>query len=223
MKSQNLGWILFIVTGIILFFWIRTHTSPTGTGNNSVDSVFYWKMTNGNLVALLRKTENDFATEKKILLDSFSKAYNTKPAKIEEIIIAGAVTHDTLRGKDSIVYVKDQFASQVFTNPYYYIQTTLNFHHPDSSILTLINYDTLTLVWHNVRTGNIFSHKDSLQLDIYNSNPNSKIVGAHAYRKAEVRSTNFGLGFFLGYGYSFINSKPSPIIGVGLSWNPIKF
>lgn len=224
--AKVLPWILLVALGVIFYFWIKSHTPSAGTGDNSKDSIINDQK---NKISSLQKSEADFATENRDLLDSIAKLHGAKPGAVKEIVIQKITVHDTIKGKDIIKIIQDsnglKTASQFFTNPYYNIQATLDFRNYDSSFVTLISYDTLTLVWKAVKTGSIFNRKNFLQLDIHNANPHAQTTGLHGYKQAVPKTPAFGLGIFLGYGFAFKNQNlaPTPLIGAGISWTPIKF
>jgi hypothetical protein len=72
-----------------------------------------------------------------------------------------------------------------------------------------------------ITEGNIFHRRKKLQFDFSNANPDNKIYIDHIYRPTE-KPKKWAIGGQIGYGIS--NSmKAFPYIGIGVSYNPIRF
>lgn len=78
--------------------------------------------------------------------------------------------------------------------------------------------DSLTFVAYTKRTG-LF--KKELMLNAYAQNPNTHIAGLTGISVYKEKPNRFGLGLQLGYHWT--GEKFAPTIGVGLSYNLIKF
>lgn len=198
----------------------------------AVDSVQYWKNKAGQVMASVKQYESDFNRVKEGLLDSIAKLHNTKQSLINELISfqqKGSVSVPAA-GKPEIVYrdtgtTKDGpkllFVSQHYSNPYYKAVATIRLDG-ESPPLELQTYDSLRIVFKTVKEGGLFNRREYLQLDITNTNPYDSVYGVTAYRKPLPKANKFGIGVQAGFGFS--NSlKPSPYIGIGVSYNIIRF
>jgi hypothetical protein len=151
------------------------------------DSLTYWKNKAGEVASLKKKEEDFFIQEKKGWLDSIAKLHNTKTKYIREVVTI------TEKGEVKIVntekavikYVDSNNCPtvlwQMFENPWYIAETQLDVKG-DSSYVKIQTIDSLSVVWKEVREGNLFNRRRFLQLDIQNANPYNHITGASAYR-----------------------------------------
>ena len=71
--------------------------------------------------------------------------------------------------------------SEIFLDPYYTVQATID-KDGDSSFVEIQTYDTLSLVWKEVKEGNFFNRRNYLQVDVKNANQNNVVIGLQAYR-----------------------------------------
>jgi hypothetical protein len=62
-----------------------------------------------------------------------------------------------------------------------------------------------------------------MEVLVTNDNPYSKVTEMLAYKVTTPKPKHFGLGITGGYGLDLLNFKPVPFIGVGISYNIIKF
>lgn len=224
--------VLIICVGLLIYFLFKTCNNPkpdikvTGT-----DSTVYWKNKYGESIASQKAKEEDFAKAKEGMLDSLADHYNTKVKFIREALIIAQRGKETLTPHDTVIieYEKPQgdcppqirTLRQAFESPYYLSEVTINAAFPDSSTNDIQSVDTLTVLWKEVREGNIFNRRHYLQLDIKNANPNNLITGIEAYRKALPKPKRFGIGVQGGYGFSS-GLTPKPYMGVGVSYNLIR-
>ena len=222
---------------ILLFGLLTCHSCRAIEKVAAADSTYYWKNKAGNAVASQKKTAEDFAVINKKLSDSIAKAYHTKPKLVKEYIVIHneaktdlPPVNDTkaadyfpplhLDGEGPGVRCPPQIKNlrQSFANNYYKADVQLG----DSSYLHLSAKDTITIVWHITKAGNIFHRREYLQADISNANPDVKTNNLQIYRMKDRSQKRFGIGFQLGYGYS--NSfHPSLYVGAGLNYNLIRF
>ena len=226
-KASYISWILTAILAIAFFLYLKGcigAKQAIAAGDNSKDSITYWKG-----IASLRKTPEDFAQATKGYLDSVSKAFDSKPAKIQEVIKYITTAHDTLYTDAQPIIVHDTLKaitslSEEFNSNYYNI-----FAHIEAvgkgSFLQFVGYDTVTTVFKNVSTGNIFNRKNFLQLDIKNSNPFIVVTGAHAYRQEVPAPKKWAVILGIGYGYGFGTTqvKPVPYIGISVGKTLIRF
>lgn len=107
--------------------------------------------------------------------------------------------------------------TQKFQSPYYsaYVQVG------DSAFMDLTTYDSMTVVWKRVREGKPFHRKSLLQFDISFANPDDSISGLKVYRVPEAKPKRFAIGPQVGITY--IDRKFRPYVGVGVSYNIIRF
>ena len=90
--------------------------------------------------------------------------------------------------------------------------------HQGLYIDTLSIWNRQSIVLGDKKSG--FLKPTEFRFDIVNSNPYIKTTGMNSYVHKE-REKRFGLGVFVGYGASAAGL--SPIIGVGLSYNLLRF
>lgn len=189
--------------------------------------VIEWVNGGGDIVASIKADPEYFAKHDKHLLDSMAKVYETKIRKIKEAIIVttegdgfvpkdGPSESDYFPQEDNCPPVPKNMR-QEFSSPYYHAFVQVG----DSSFMRLQSFDTVTVLWKRVKEGNIFNRHTLLQLDVSTANPDTKVSGIKAYRIYE-KPKRWGVGFQLGYGFQK-DMKPAPFIGVGLSYNVIKF
>ena len=218
----------FIVLIILLAIFFRKCESPTIV-TKPVDSVFYWKDKYGNSVASLKGLQEQFGYKEKKLLDSIAKIHNVKPDRVKEYVTVyqqGQAVITTIE-KPVITYVDSgkgkeiKSVFQMFESPYYLAEATIDLTG-DSSRLALQTIDTLSIVWKEVREGNLFKRKRFLQLDVTNKNPYNYIVGVEAYRVPMPKPKKFGVGVQVGYGFSN-GLEPRAYVGVGVSYSIIRF
>lgn len=227
-KQKSYLVIGFIAVVILLAILFRNCESPTIV-TKPVDSVFYWKDKYNNTVASLKGKEEQFGYKEKMLLDSIAKIHHVKPDRIKEYVTVyqkGQAVITTIE-KPVITYVDSgkgkeiKSVFQMFESPYYLAEATIDLSG-DSSRLALQTIDTLSIVWKEVREGKFLRKKNYLQLDVTNKNPYNYIVGVEAYRVPLPKPKKFGIGIVAGYGLGN-NFQATPIVGVGVSYNLIRF
>ena len=234
--GKVIPWILVAALLIFIIFGLKACGKPN-TDGPAQDSVTYWKTKTGEAVASLRAAEAQFAIAPKPYRDSIAALLDTKDKLLKEIVdikLHGKVILvpvDT--GKDKLViqyrdtgHTQIEVASQVFSNPWYMAKVQLNLLDGTKSLVEIQSYDSLLLVWKTVRSGWFLNRKDSLQLDIKNSNPYNQITGAKAYRVPSPAPKKWAIGLMAGWGYGFNavgGNYGYPIIGVGLMRTLIRF
>lgn len=227
---KTLGLIAILIILILIGVFAKKCDGNKVVVTGPLDSVIYWKDKYNNEVASLKGYEAQFAYEEKKLLDSIAKVHNSKVKYIKEYLTVTEEGKTVIVTKDKpvITYVdsgkgkeiKNVF--QMFENPYYIAEATIDLTGKDSSKLALQTVDTLSVVWKEVKEGNIFHRKTFLQLDVTNKNPYNQITGLQAYRVALPKPKKFGVGIVAGYGFSD-GITPRVFIGAGISYNPIRF
>jgi hypothetical protein len=222
-------WTKFIQPVIILglLIWVLIcedacgHRHPDTGG--TADSTRYYKNKLGETVAYIKKKDEDYA--KAIWdLDSLAILFNTKPKFIKEFIQVVSQTRDTIYStKPPItIYQGDsvRMLSQMFESNYHIAEVTID-RLGDSSRLLISSVDTLDVLSKTVKEGNIFNRRHYLQIDVKNRNPNTLITHINAYRQPLPRPKKIGIGLQVGYGFS--GTAPKPYVGIGVSYNLIRF
>lgn len=229
MNNKTLIWVGVVAIAIVLVI-LFTRGCGDSTNVTGVDSTFYWKDKYGNEVASKKGLEVQFGYKEKHLLDSIAEIHNVKPDRIKEYVTVyqeGKATIVT-RDRPVITYVdsgkgkeiKNVF--QMFENPYYLVEATIDLSGQDSSFALIETVDTLSVVWKEVREGNLFNKKRYLQLDVTNKNPYNHITGLDAYRVPLPKPKKFGIGVQVGYGFSN-GIEPRVYVGAGIHYSVIRF
>lgn len=236
--GKAIPWILLAVVVTLLIFYMKGCFTPRSTDREGQlqDSVFFWRDSAGRAVTSIRAKESDFNYIEKQYKDSIAGLLKTESKYLKEII--------SLKEKGQVVitvpgdappavikYVDTgrtqiESVSQVFSNPWYQAIVDINLHDNLKSQLQLQTFDSLLISWKTVKTGNLFTRKSYLQLDVKNSNPYNTITQAQAYRVPPPDPKKWGIGIFVGWGYGFNASGPQwgyPIIGLGLERTFIRF
>lgn len=220
---------VFVVMLAIIFFQWKCNRDRQAIVTTATDS-FYWRDKYNNEVASRKGLEEQFGFKEKHLLDSIAEIHNVKPDRIKEYVTvyqegkATIVTRDrpvityvdSGRGKE----IKNVF--QMFENPYYLVEATIDLSGQDSSYALIETVDTLSVVWKEVREGGLFNKKRFLQLDVTNKNPYNHITGLDAYRVPLPKPKKFGIGITVGYGWSN-GIQPRVFGGIGIQYSPIRF
>lgn len=223
-------WYKFIQPVIILglLIWVLLcedacgHKHPDTGG--TADSTRYYKNKLGESVAYIKKKDEDYA--KAIWdLDSLAILFNTKPKHIKEFMQVVSQTRDTIYStKPPItIYQGDsvRMLSQMFESPYHIAEVTID-RLGDSSKLLISSVDTIDVLTKQVTEGGFFNRRKYVQFDIKNRNPNTVITQVNAYRQMLPQPKRFGIGIQGGYGFSK-GLTPQPYVGVGISYNLIRF
>lgn len=227
---KTIGLVCILVILILIGVFAKKCDGNKVVVTGPLDSTFYWKDKYNNNVASLKGYEAQFAYEEKKLLDSIAKVHNSKVKYIKEYVTITEEGKTVIVTKDKpvITYVDSgkgkemKSVFQMFENPYYIAEATIDLTGKDSSKLALQTVDTLSVVWKEVKEGNIFHRKTFLQLDVSNKNPYNQITGLQAYRVALPKPKKFGVGIQVGYGFAQ-GITPQPYLGVGVQWSVIRF
>lgn len=228
-KENKIVIAVLVVAFAVMFFLYKCNRDRQAIVTTPTDS-FYWRDKYNNEVASRKGLEEQFGYKEKHLLDSIAEIHKVKPDRIKEYVTvyqegkATIVTHDrpvityvdSGRGKE----IKNVF--QMFENPYYLVEATIDLSGLDSSFALIETVDTLSVVWKEVREGRLFNKKRFLQLDVTNKNPYNHITGLDAYRVPLPKPKKFGIGVVGGYGFAN-GIEPRPFIGVGLNYSIIRF
>lgn len=216
-------WLLVVILALILFIDLKGCNKPVIKDGPELDSVTYWRTKSGELVASLKATEDELAQAPKKYRDSIADLLHTKDALLKEVVdlkMHGTTTIYSDTGhKIQTVYVGDsghkqlESVSQVFSNPYYQVVANLNIIHDALSTVQIQTWDSLLLAWHVVKSGNIFTRKQYLELDIKNSNPYSTVTNAQAYRVPEISQKKYALYLGIGWGYGFNAGSGGSVYG----------
>lgn len=215
-----------IIIGLLIWVLLcedacgRRHPDTGGTQ----DSTRYYKNKYGESIAYIKKKDEDYA--KAIWdLDSLSMVYNTKPKYIKEFVQVVSKTTDTVYSSTPPITIYEgdsvRMLSQMFESNYHFAEVTID-RLGDSSKLLISSIDTLDVLWKQVTEGGLFNRRRYVQLDVKNRNPNTLITQINAYRQAIPKPKKFGIGLQAGYGFTGI-SQPRPYVGIGISYNLIRF
>lgn len=221
-------WYHFIQPGVILIlsvilYFCCCHKKVIPHSGGTADSTRYYKNKLGETVAYIKKKDEDYA--KAIWdLDSMAILFNTKPKYIKEVVQVVSKTTDTIYSStDPItIYQGDsvRMLSQMFESNYHIAEVTID-RKGDSSRLLLSSVDTIDVITKQVIEGPLWNRRKWVELDVKNRNPNTVITQVNAYRQLLPKPKKFGIGFQVGYGFSGI--APKPYVGVGISYNLIRF
>jgi len=229
-------WILAAVLAIILILDLKGCFNPPVTVNKpSPDSSAYWRNKLGDSILGLRSTVLGFAQITDSQREAIARLLDTKSKLIQEVITLkshGSVIIPAGPNPPQIVYVdsghnKIKSATQVFTDPWYQVIAQLDLEDYTKSLVQVETFDSLLLAWKIGKTGNIFTRKSYMELDIKNQNPHTHFSYAQAYRSPPVPPKKWNVSIFAGWGYGFNVSQGSsygyPIIGLGIGRSIIRF
>lgn len=220
-----------LVVLIILFTCNHLNPPPVQGSSEQIDTLV-WVNDAGDIVSSVKGTPDAFAVVYKKEADSIAKVFRVKEKNLLEYIVALEHTNTDLladvnskeadyyspvvHGKDTCPPVQKNLR-QTFSSPYYIAKAQLG----DSPYLHFEAFDTVTVLWKKVKEGNILNREIFFQLDVSTANPDTKVSGIKAYRIYE-KPKKWAIGGQIGYGFS--NSMKSfPYIGIGISYNPIRF
>jgi hypothetical protein len=223
MKVRHVLIVAVMAWLLLILVYLRCDNGGDNNNGTATDSLSYWKNKAGQLTASLSGSQADFAMMESYYLDSIAKVYRTKTRYIKSIVVVETRGETILLPSDSIYreYAPSvnncppqvKTMSQKFTNSYYKADVRIG----EGSKMTLQSFDTLTLVWKRVRTGSVFSRRNSLQLDAANANPYVVVTGLKSFVVEEKKQKKFGIGLQAGY-----DIRGRSYIGVGVSYNLIK-
>lgn len=194
------------------------------------DSLVRWEVKDSLYVAsLLTQKDQEYSNLDKHLRDSIAGIYRVTTQQITELLQANLKAESEVPAIDTTVIetapslVKNcppviKSMTQRFKNKWYDATATTG----ERARLLLKVYDTLTVIRHEVKTGNIFNRKTYQQLDISLSNPVNIISGVKSFMVAPPKPKKFGIGVQVGYGWQG-SLKPSIYFGVGVSYSIIRF
>jgi hypothetical protein len=154
----------------------------------------------------------------KYLQSEIQKYKGKKPETIT--VIQERIKFDTIIETDStIIYIdstgkeREEFIVK-FNNDWVNLNGKVNFQSSDISIEINNKYSVAFIK--NKKT-------KKMEVLVTNDNPYSKVTDMVAYKVTQPKPKHFGLGITGGYGLDLINFKPVPYIGVGITYNVIKF
>jgi hypothetical protein len=154
----------------------------------------------------------------KYLQSEIQKYKNKKPETIT--VIQERIKFDTIIETDStIIYIdstgkeREEFIVK-FNNDWVNLKGKVNFQSSDISIEINNKYSVAFIK--NKKT-------KKMEVLVTNDNPYSKVTDMVAYKVTQPKPKHFGLGITGGYGLDLINFRPVPYIGVGITYNVIKF
>jgi hypothetical protein len=230
-------WIVAIIILVVLLFIFLKKCNPGADVGYSKDSLQYWKNREGQAIASLKKKEIDFNVVTQGYLDSIASLHDTRAKDIREAVSVAMRGRVTIPGQGKTVIVYEpvevwrdsskpcppqiKSLSEVFANPYYFVQAHLE-ASGDSSFVELQTFDTLHLVTKTVKEGGLFNRRNYIQVDVRNSNPYNVVEGLKVYRVPDSKPKKIGIGLQLGYGIGK-DLKPTPYAGIGVSYSFIRF
>ena len=154
----------------------------------------------------------------KYLQSEIQKYKGKKPEVIT--VIQERIKFDTIFKTDStIIYIdstgkeREEFLVK-FNNDWVNLKGKVNFQSSDISIE--INNKYSVAFMRNKKTKKI-------EVLVTNDNPYSKVTDMLAYKVTLPKPKYFGIGITGGYGLDLMSFKPVPFIGVGVTYNVIKF
>jgi hypothetical protein len=229
---------LLAVCGLMVTFMILTcHYSsiPLQGSSEQVDTL-EWVNNAGDLVSSLKASPEYFAQEKKEIIDSLAKVYNTRPKKVIEYVIATTEGESDIKPVGDVdiivhppVYLGSDTAEEApqiknmkqdFSSPYYNATVQIG----DSSYMHLRSFDTVTVLWKKVKEGSIFNRRNLIQLDVSTANPDTKVSGIKAYRITE-KPKRWAIGIGAGYGLPLYGNsfQAVPFIGISIQKTIMRF
>lgn len=154
----------------------------------------------------------------KYLQSEIQKYKGKKPEVIT--VIEERIKFDTIFETDStIIYIdstgkeREEFIVK-FTDDWVNLKGKVNFQSSDISIEFNNKYSVAFI--RNKKT-------KKMEVLVTNDNPYSKVTDMAAYKVTLPKPKHFGIGITGGYGLDLINFRPVPYIGVGVTYNVIKF
>ena len=192
------------------------------------DSVRHYKDKYGKSVSSIgvlevqnAKQVLDLKSDKEIVKYLQSEVKKYKGQKPEVItVVKETVKFDTIIETDStIVYIDSAGNKEVeylidFNGPWVFLSGKVNSKTSDISI-ELDNKYSVAFI-RNKRT-------KKMEVFVTNENPYCEISEMLAYKVTMPKPKKFGLGVMAGYGINVTNAQPAPFIGIGISYNLIKF
>lgn len=233
MKNITLG--ILVVVIIILLMIDCSHRGTLQQYKNKYDSqlllldtVKYYKDKYGATVSSIGVLEVQNAKQVlelksdreivKYLQSEIQKYKNKKPEVIT--VIQEKIKFDTIFETDStIIYIdstgkeREEFLVK-FNNDWVKLKGKVNFQSSDISIE--INNKYSVAFMRNKKT-------KKMEVLVTNDNPYSKVTDMLAYKVTLPKPKHFGIGITGGYGLDLMNFRPVPYIGVGVTYNVIKF
>lgn len=221
-----------VCIAMIAFIVLTCHYSsrPIQESSEQVDTLV-WVNNAGDITKSIAADPSYFSRVRQEIIDSMAKAYKTSPKKIIEYVViheqgesdipqtgnTEADYFDTAK-KDCPPQIKSLAGG--FKNDYYTVNVKLSLDG-DSSSMHISSRDTLTMLWKWINEGNILHRTKRLQLDVSNANPDNKVYIDQAYRIYE-KPKKWGVGAQAGVGF-FGSMKPTPYLGIGISYSLINF
>lgn len=193
-----------------------------------LDTVRYYKDKYGKSIAAIEVLEVQNAKQilelksdkeiVKALQFEVQKYKNQKPEVVT--VVHEKVKFDTIFKTDStIIYIdstgkeREEFIIK-FKDDWVNLNGKVNFQSSDISIEFNNKYSVAFIK--NRKT-------KKMEVLVTNDNPYSKVTEMLAYKVITPKPKHFGLGITGGYGLDLLNFKPVPFIGVGISYNILKF
>lgn len=198
------------------------------------DTVVRWLAKDSLYVAsLITQKDQEYSNMDKAYRDSISSlvSINKKQAKkINELVVAftSAEAEVNVVGEPDISYEQPvnncppvkKSMTQRFKNKWYDITATVG----QGARARIMTTDTLIVQRKTVTTGNFFNQRQYEQLDISFANPYNVVTGVKSYVVTQPKPKKFSISLFAGYGYGLDKElKRLPIVGVGVSYNIIRF
>ncbi len=192
------------------------------------DSVRHYKDKYGRSVSSIgvlevqnAKQVLDLKSDKEIVKYLQSEIKKYKGQKPEVItVVKETVKFDTIIETDStIIYIDSAGNKEVeylvdFNGPWVFLSGKVNSKTSDISIELDNKYSVAFIK--NRRT-------KKMEVFVTNENPYCEISEMLAYKVTMPKPKKFGLGVMAGYGINVTNAQPAPFIGVGISYNLIRF
>lgn len=224
--SIKLSW-LHLVLVVVCIFWFRSCSQKTSIENDLVnydkvinDTISYYETKNGDVIAtklalegsnkslqLLVSSLNDSTQQLKKLLSKFKRVTSASQTKTNTVIDSIQVPY----------IIEDVDFNMPFNlNDKYY---AINGRSTNKGLFIdeLSIPNTQSIVVGNRKQGFL---RTEYRIEVQNSNPYIKTTDIDSYTLKE-RNKRLGLGLYIGYGLN--NTGLTPQLGVGLSYDVIRF
>ena len=226
LPAIRLSW-LHLVVVVVGFLWFRSCSQKTGVENDLSnyhkvmnDTISYYETKNGDIIAsklaiegsnksleLLISSLNDSTKQLKTLVSKFKRVASASQTKTITVIDSIKVPYSI----DGVVFDKTFRLKE----PYY----TINGRSTNNGLFIddLSIPNTQSIVVGKRKKGFL---KTEYRIEVQNSNPFINTTAVDSYTLKE-RKKRIGLGIYLGYGLN--NTGLTPQLGVGLSYDVIRF
>lgn len=185
------------------------------------DSITYWKDQYNREHAEKLMAQGQYAELRVVygpFMDSILVSLNIQKDAIKSIAAVGLKNSGELTARIDTQYVDSSaYYSFKYKDRWLDMDGTLS----DMARIKYTSRDSLIVTGYTKKTGFLGLGKKETYIDAYSLNPNSKITGLTGMMVLKERQKRFGLGPFVGIGWS--GNGIVPTVGVGLNYSLIKF